>query len=381
MKFEIYGTELKELVDRISGIVPKRTALASLESVKITAKNNMLTLHATDTNNHGIIKMKTDVIEDGVKWVLLKDLKKILGITDIMTVSTNENTIEVRSKKKSYEIPCYDFSDGWFDFPSVNTNNVMCRQHDDEFITHLGKLNNLRSENGNNPMLCAFCLDLPERKIVVLDGHRIGIAHLDGMFSPSCKRIIANGMLYNGLKSLIGKTKDRNFIEIFADDKHIQFEGRNWIYITKQVEGQYFKYDGMVSNCHNNYDYIYKFDSKEIGKIAKEYKKVISSDMKKPMLFCNNCGKVATGIDISSYRTSDIIDSIITEYGMDREWHVGFDPNYIVDTCNVFDGEVTAKGNCNPRNPVIFYNETYDVLILPINTIESDYAFVKKQVA
>lgn len=381
MKFEIYGTEFKSLIDRISGIVPKRTALPSLETVKITAEGNTLTLHATDVDNHGVIKMRTEVYENGVKWVFLKDLKKVLGISDLMTVTANGNIFEVRSKKKSYEIPCHDFADSWFNLPVLENNNVMCRQHDDEFLTHLSKLNNLRSENDNNRMMCSFCIDLPERKIVTLDGHRIGVAHLEGgMFSPSCKRLIAYGTLYNGLKSLIGKTKTQNYIEISADDKTIKFEGKDWIYITKMVEGQYFRFEHMFSQSDTDYDYTYRFNNKELGKIAKEYKKALSADVKKPMLFYNNDGKIATGIEVDDYRTSDVIE-VVPEYGMGHEWYIGVNPQFIVDACNVFDGEVTAKGRYKANAPFVFKDDTYDVLILPVNTSEANYSFVRKQVA
>jgi len=383
MKFEIYGSEFKAIVDRISGIVPKRTVLPVLQTIKITAEGNTLSFQATNTEDYGTIKTRAQIFEDGVVWVYLSDLKKALGITDYITVTASEGRFEVRSQKKSYEITCHDdYADLWFEFPELQNNDIMCRQHDDEFLSHLSRLNCMRAESETNKMMTAFCIDLIKQRIVVLDGHRIGMAHLeDGMFAPFRKCLIVGGFLYNGLKSMIGKSKEQNFLEIYADDKYASFVGKDFTYTTRLVDGQYFNYEKMTDDCKQNYDYIYKFDHKELGKIAKEYGKVVTADDKKPMLFYNNDGKIATGIQVANYRTSDVVESASPEAGMDREWYVGVNPKFISDACNVFDGEVMARGKYSHKNPIMFMDDTYEVLILPVNITEDAVDFVRKQVA
>lgn len=383
MKFQIYGREFKELIDRIGGIVPKRTVLPILQTVKITADGDTLTFQATNCDDYGIIKSRTNIYEDGTVWVYLSDLKKVLGIEDEITVTASEGKFEVRSSKKSYEIPCHDdYADMWIDFPEFKNNDIMCRQYDDEFLNHLSRLNCMRSESETNKMMTAFCIDLTKERIVVLDGHRIGMAHLvGGMFAPNRRCLIVSGFLYNALKSLIGKSKVQNYIEIYADDKIAKFEGEDWTYMTKLVEGQYFNYEKLTDGCRTDYDYIYKFDHKELGKIAKEYGKVVTADNKKPMFFCNNNGRIATGIQVTNYRTSDVVESAVSEAGMDREWFIGVNPKFVSDACNVFNGEVTVKGKYSHKCPIMFFDEIYEVLILPVNITEDDVEFVRKQVA
>ena len=383
MKFEIYGKEFKEIIDRISGIVPKKTSLNILETVKIIAKDQTLTFQATNTDDFGIIQTYAFVYEDGAVWVYLSDLKKILGISDDVIVTANDGKFEVRGHKKSYEIPCHDnFDEYWFEFPNIKNNDIMCRQHDDEFLTYLSRLNCMRSNNFANKMMTAFCIDLGRQKIAVLDGYRIGIANLvGGMFAPNCRRLIVNGFLYNGLKSLIGKIRVRDYIEIYADDKYAKFVGKDWTYITKLVEGTYFDYEKIINSCKENYDYVYTFNRKELGDIAKEYEKIVNPKNKTPMLIYNNNGNVATGIHVENYKTSDILESAHSEIGMGNEWYVGIDPEYISDACNMFDADVKAIGKYSYKTPIMFMNDTYEALILPINISDESVMFIKKQVA
>ena len=381
MKFRIYGREFKSLVDRISGIVPKRTAIRVLETVKITAYDKYVTVEANDLQDFATIRVYADVYEDGVTWVYLTDLKKVIGIDDEVTITTNDGKLEVRGAKKSYEIVCHDdYYEFWTERPVLQNNDIMCRQKDLEFLNHLSRLNCMRSEETSNMMLTTFCLDLPKEKIVVLDGHRIGIAKLvGGMFSPNRKRLVTYGSLCKSLKSLIGKSKDEKYIDIYADDKYALFVGKDWTLTTKLVEGQYFDYEKLASV--SEFDYTYKVDKKELGNIAKEYCKVISADNIKPMIIYNGCGKVAACIEMADYRTSDVIESVVPEYGMDQEFYVGFNPKFIADACSVFDNVAEVHGQYKANCPITITDETYTILVLPVNIGGYSVEFVRKQVA
>ena len=225
MKFEIYGKEFKELIDRISGIVPKKTSICQLETVKITAKNNnKIEIQASDMTQYATITAYANVYEVGETWVYLSDLRKVLGITDDIIVATCNGKFEVRSKKKSYEITCHDdYGDMFAEFPKLENNNILCMQKELVFLKHLSLLNCMRCENESNKILTGFYIDLPNKKIVVIDGHRIGIAKIDdGMISPNAMGLLIDGHLYSGLKSIIGKNKnDSDRLEIYADKKYV----------------------------------------------------------------------------------------------------------------------------------------------------------------
>ena len=99
------------------------------------------------------------------------------------------------------------------------------------------------------------------------------------------------------------------------------------------------------------------------------------------MIFYNNNGRIATSIEVGDYKTSDTIENIVPKFGMDNEFFCGFDPEFIEDACKVFGGKAEMYGTYSPKKPIVMTDDTYDVLILPINMANTDLAFVKKQVA
>ena len=381
MKFNIHGSEFKTIIDRISAVVPNKTPIIGYTSIKITAKGNSIIFEAMDTINFATINAYANVYEEGCTYVLLSDLKKVLGVNSEITVTSDNEKIEIRNSKKSYEVRCYEFD--WPEMPVLDNNDVMCAVRDNEFINHLSKIDCMRAhDNSINPMLSTFCMDLPNKKIVVLDSHRIGIVKLsNGMFCENREKLIVEGTIYKSLKSLVGKSKQDNNIDIYADEKNIMFCGDDWTLITKRVLSEYFPYERMISDIQSTKEYSFEFDQKELGNIAKEYCKVITKNQKTPMIFYNNNGRIATSIEVGDYKTSDTIENIVPKFGMDNEFFCGFDPEFIEDACKVFDCKAEMYGTYSSKKPIVMTDDTYDVLILPINMVNANLAFVKKQVA
>ena len=386
MKFLMNGEIFKQLVERISGFVPKKSSLALLEYVKIEAKDRKVIVRASDTEEYGTITEYADVSEEGMAWVKLSDLKKVLGIKDMLEISTNGyNSMEVRSAKKSYRITCMDdLTEEWINFDDVefDSDTMLCRQSDKVFLNHLARLDCMRASNEYSKMaLSGFCLDISNSKIVACDGHRIGIANLEGgMFRLDSKSINLSGNIYKKLKSIIGKTKVESYIEIYANKKFVKFVGDGWTIFSRIIEGEYFKYQDTMRGSTENYEYIYTVDGKELGVIAKEYSKNID-DLKKPMVFYSRDGKIATGVISETYTTSDSIESAKFSFGAEKEWYSGFNPRFISDACNIFCDEIEVKGMYSAKYPVYMKDDTYEILILPINMGDDGIGFIEKQIA
>lgn len=383
MKFQMYGKDFKTFIDRIGGIVAKKSSLHALETVKISAHGNFVEFSATDTVDYATIKSYASVYEEGTVWAFLSDLKKILAIESDITITADHGKLDIRSAKKSYEIPCHDdYIDLWSETPIIDNNNVLCIQKEKEFLKHLSMLDCMRSSEEANKMMTAFYFDFPNRKIVTLDGHRIGVANLaGGMIAPDSKSIIVDGSLYAALKSIAGKNKDEERrIEIYADNKCTAFHGEDYVLTVRNVNGIYFDYERLIKDNLSNSDYTYKCNTKELSKIAKEYSKVIAGD-KAPMILYNNNGTIATGVQVSGYRTSDVLENVESEYGMGCEWFVGINPRFIMDACNAFSNSAEVRGNYNYKKPIMIMDSTYEFLILPVNINTDNVEFVKKQVA
>ena len=383
MKFSMYGQDFMKLINRISGIVPKKSLLPMLESVRFVAKENTVEVHATDVDNFGIIEIFADVYEVGETWVYLSDLKKLRVINDNVIVSAGGNKFDVRSAKKSYELPCRDFSEVWKFNQDLENNDVICEMAETDLLNYLSALHTMKADD-SRPVFNSFYFDLPNSKIVAIDGYRIGVACIDTddcIIAEENRPLNVNGDAYDKLKSLVGKTKNNwNTVKISADKRRVMFKGNDYTYVCRLVDGVYPDYSNLISNNVGEHNYCYKVNPSELGDIAKEYGKVIKNT-RKPMLVYNKDGNVVTGVSLSDYRTSDSIESVELEYGMHEEWCVGFNPKFIEEACNMYKDEVKIYGNYSNKRAILFSGETYDCIVLPINIDNLDVEFIKKQVA
>lgn len=380
MKFEIYGKKLKEMIDRISTVVAKKSNVITFECVKFICENGEVRISATDMVNYATIKTDTRTYENGITWVLLSDLKQIVANDMLYMITSIDEKFEVRSDKKSYEFKCYDFKDSFPDAPVLKDNDVVCRITDKKFINYLSVLDCIPDISLPNASMKGFCLDFKEKKIVACDGHRLGIVNIDAdAVVREAKQAIILKTVYKHLKSLIGKSKTENNIEIFVDEEYAMFTGKDWVYTTELVNAVYFQYKNIMG-CKEDYDYEYSIDATEMYRNAKEYKNALSTGPR-PMLIYYNNRKLATGIQTPRCNTSDLIDSIVPESGMDREIYGGFNPSFIMDACNAFNSDVHIRGKYNTKDPIVFTDGKYDMLVLPININEDQVSFVKKQVA
>lgn len=378
MNFIVNGKDFKSLIDRISAVVAKKSTLLSLQSVKISAGGDSIKVSATNAIDFASIEFPALIVEQGETWVMLSDLKKIAGIDGDIVIKSECDKFEVRGAKKSYEIPCHYFRETWIETPIVSKMSLSV--HDEsEFLKLLSGLDSARSDNQAQALMTAFYIDRKCRCIVTIDGYRIGIGSLYGDYD-SDDSITADGSLYPCLKSLIGKNK-ANFkkIKVYSDHKYSAFVGEDYSLVVRNVDGIFFDYHKITDGLRNGSDYSYTFDTKQMESIAKEYNK-LSHDTY-PMVYYNNGGRIATGILVDDYRTSDAIENTESEYGMSNEWYVGINPRFIVDACKALGDKAEMRGNYNYKNPLMLRDDTYEFLILPININTDNVEFVKKQVA
>lgn len=380
MKFSIYGYEFTQLIKRISGVVPKKSSFPPLEFVRIIANENTVEVQGTDSDELGSIKVPAEVFESGETWVYLSDLKKLTTIMDDVIITANDGIMDIRSQKKSYELLCRDLHDAWTYNPKVESGTLQCKIKEIDLINHLSVLDCMRADEYNFA-LKDFYFDLPRKNIVAMNNHRIGVARLDcDIDEENANGMIIHGGVYAKLKSLAGKPRKDNYVDIFADEKFVLFRGEDYSLISRLEDGQYFKYYDFLVNVMRNMDYCYSIIPEEMQRISKEYAKIIGKE-ENPMIICNENGNIATAIQTPEYRTSDIVESVKSMFGMEEEWYAGFNPHYIADACNMYKGHVEINGSYSNKKPILFHGHLYDCLVLPVSIQEKDVEFVKKQVA
>ena len=370
MKVVFFGEEFKKAVDRVLAAASKKSYLSILYCVRVEAKENHLTVSTTDSEGFATVSIDADVLEPGVNYITDDDIKKIYNLTGDVTLEsvfeTNTNKVTVCNSKKKSSVVITLYTDEDYLFPE-NPDKEVAVTTEKTLLSAMSDVAPYLSDNDANKTMTGYSFESKENRIVALDGHRIGIKNLPDFFTSDCS-VVVPGKAYAHLKK-IANAKSDNEVRIYASKKYIKFVGSDFVYSSRLIDAEYYKVDNMLNAA---YDCEFSMGAKEMGTLAKEYKKSLKANDKLPMLLAYNHDNntMHSGIATSSYITSDLVEDLKIHSGMNRDLTYAFNPAFIVDAMQLFNDDVMCKcvqGGTIQKSPIVFYDDTYTVLILPVN--------------
>lgn len=368
MKVVINSHDFKDAIAKVAPAVGKSTYFSALKSIKISAANGIITATATNAEDFLNIDIHGRIIENGECYIRYDELKKMVFKGDDITLETTVGHVHISSSKKSYEMVRNDLSDLFPETPVLNSKTEVSLISG-EILSNLKPLSAMAHPEERQGMMNAIRFDMEKQRLIALDGHRIGVWNLpesDTMMSFT----ISLGCV-GILKSAIGKS-DRKIL-VVCDGKHARFEGEDFTYITRCIEGNYYDIDKIVGDAKKNYDYKLGLDNKELSEIAKEYKKGFKADDMRPMLFVGNNGGLATSFSFQTFMTADKLEKVKwCDYAAGLEqFHKAVNPLFIVDACAFLGEEVEICSTYSSKTPMYLCEGDREVLILPVNFVDT----------
>lgn len=363
MKVIIDSHDFKNAIAKVAPAVGKSTYLSALESIKISAANGVITAAATNAEDFLNIDIHGRIIESGECYMKYDDLKKMVFKGDDLTLETTVGHVHISSSKKSYEMAQMDLSEVFPEIPVLNSKTEVSLISG-EILSNLKPFSAMASHNEVDGMMNAIRFDMEKQRLIALDGHRIGVWNLPESDTMASFTI---GLDCVGiLKSAIGKS-DRKIL-VVCDGKHARFEGEDFTYITRCIEGHYYDIDKIVGDAKKNYDYKFGLNNKELSEIAKEYKKGLKADDRRPMLFVGNKDGLATSFSFQTFMTADKLENVKWYYyasGLDR-FHKAVNPLFIVDACAFLGDDIEIRSTYSGKTPMYLRDGDKEVLILPV---------------
>lgn len=372
MKFEIDCRDLKKAADKVMTVVPKKTALYVMEHMKIATSYNSIIISATNSEQFVNIRVPATIIEPGETFVSKDNIKKVYNLTEYVTISVDNGKFNIKGSKKKSAVPAMAYKkDDLLTFPMMDSKEKFMDIKSQKLVQTLGSLSCfLFKDNESNKVMAGYSFDGDGKRIVAIDGHRIGLRRMDNCFVTD-KKVVVPGAVYPQLKK-IATDKESN-TEVFMTDKYIQFIGTDFELFSRLIEGEYFNVDQMLNECT---DYELYVNPSDLGKLAKEYNAIVKST-KSPMYFTYNkeLNLIRTGVSISDYITVDEVE-IVNEkqaIGLSKDFMYGFDPLFIQEAMQLYDDEVKCSGAIKTRGnnviitPIKFDNGDYLSLVLPVN--------------
>jgi len=250
MECTINKSALYDLIQKTYPIVPLKSSLQILSNIKISFKNGVLELSATDLD-HSIIASAPVSFED-IKEITV-NAKKLFEIVrelpegDIF-LEIDENVLIIQSKKGfSCKIAGTNTND-FPEFPTVQEG----RSVQIEIATLkdlIFKSSFAVSKDESRTCLCGIFWTIENNKtgMVATDGHRLGYSFISGNYGAQEKysMIVSQKTLLHLIR-ITDEAGQEKSITVTKDEKYILFTNKTVKLCSKLIEGPYPDYDKAI---------------------------------------------------------------------------------------------------------------------------------------
>lgn len=371
MKFTVNCTDLKKAADKVMSVIPKKATMHFMECMEITAENNSIVLHTTNAEQFAEVRVDATVIEPGVTHIHKDNMKKVYGLSELVTIEVADGQFNVKGSKKKSAVPVKDYNkDDVIAFPTMENAEVFMNIDSQRLVQTLGSLSCFLGDNDNNKLMTGYSFDGVSKRIVALAGHRLGLRRMPDDFTLD-KNVVVPGVTYAQLKKIA--TEKNDTVEVLVNDKYIEFSGKDFKLYSRLYEGEYYRVDQIIDT---SFDYEMVLNPKELYKLGKEYNGVVKN-LKEPMYFTydKELDVVRTGVAVPDYITVDELETVDKKKstGLEKDFMYGFNPLYIYEAMQLYDDEVKCHGVIKTSQsggmitPIVFDNDEYLSLILPVN--------------
>lgn len=369
MKFTMNAKELKTMMDKAVTVVNKKVPVPSLKRLYFSVDNKgVLKILSTDIEHY--IEVRTQDAyhtEPGMFGIDIEDIKiisKMSGEITMEDITTGEEEkINIKCGKKNVSIPRFENTDVFLPVLD-NAENILDVKENwlSETISNLSVFVSNREEV--NQMMSVFNFNTKEKRVEALWKYMIGMRQLeDNTILKETENPFETVKLHCRcvpvFKKLLDKKSEMEVI-ISQNDKYVKVESENYTYITKRIDGEYFKVNQMLSD---EWDYKFTANAKELLE-AMKYDADLLKESKLPITFHAENGNLYSYAGTIKY---EAFDEIEVKEKPEKDFYIGFNPNFLVDVMSIVDSEYPIFYGTKEVCPWIIKGDTYSFLILPVS--------------
>ena len=369
IKFTMNAKELKIMMDKVMTAVNKKVSVPSLKRLYFSIDDKgILKILSTDIDHYVEVRTKNVYhTEPGMLGIDIEDIKIISKMSGEITVeditSDKEEKINIKCGKKNVSIPRFENTDVFL--PVLNNVEDILDVKENwlsETISNLSVFVSNREEV--NRMMSVFNFNTKEKRVEALWNCMIGMRQLeDDMILKETGNPFETVKLHCRcvpvFKKLLDKKSERKVI-ISQNDKYVKVESENFTYITKRIDGEYFKVNQMLSD---EWDYKFTANAKELLE-AMKYDADLLKESKLPVTFHAENGNLYSYASTTRY---EAFDEIEVKEKPEKDFYIGFNPNFLVDVMSIVDSEYPIFYGTKEVCPWIINGDTNSFLILPVN--------------
>ncbi|QAT41731.1 DNA polymerase III subunit beta [Aminipila luticellarii] len=247
MKFTCNQQILSKAINTVSKAVTNRTTIPILKGILLRAKDNTLTLTASDLDLSIEKIIETHVSEEGETVVLSRLFSEIirkLPNEEITVELKEDNNLTIECSSSQFNIVCFPADE----FPNIGeieekSKLVLNRELFKEMIRKTSFAASLDESKG---VIVGVLIELEENSLnmIALDGFRMAVVKEDMKNSEEKKIIIASKIL-SEISKIISEVEDEN-VGIILDNKKavVILEGTR--IVLRLLEGEFIKYKDIL---------------------------------------------------------------------------------------------------------------------------------------
>ncbi len=368
MKCVCEGIDLSDAVLKVVKACSSKTTVPVLECVKLSAKNDGVTLSATDGEISIIKTIKAEVYEEGEVCVPGKYfadfIKKLEGVQISLSSEGNKMEIEYADSQTTMQVLSAD------DFPRIDldiTENSFVMKTSDlkEFIRSTSFC---CATDDSRPILkgCQFVINGNEVCVTSLDGFRLATVKGTVVNSTGNMEIICPARTLNEIEKMIPDSDGTT--EIFIQRGIILVACDNTVLTSRLYGGDFIKKENIIPK---NFVTEVTVEKDKLKASIERAAILVRNDKNSLIIFDISGDK----IEISSASEIGNVQEPVKAEVKGKDVKIAMNSKFIIDAVNALqEDEITLSFN-NHIQPFICQNKENKgklYLILPVRTSSND---------
>lgn len=364
MKLTCHQSDLLISVNVALKAISPRTTLSILKCIYLQATNDHFKVIANDLEIGIESTVDATIAETGSVAIdsrIFSDIIRKLP-TDYVTIVVDETNRTTITCQKSKFVILGQAGTEFIQLPEIKKEeNLSFPQNKLKEMIHQTLFS--IAQKSIKSVLTGELLEIKNNvlSIVSMDGYRISITKME--LEKPFRDIIAviPGKTLGEISKILSGDEDEN-IYIYFTDKHVLFEIKNSIIVSRLLEDKYPAYRSLFSI---DYDTLIHVDRKEFI-VSIERAALIGRESKKSPI------KISIKKDTMAITSNTELGNVYEELDIDKdgeELDIAFNPKYLLEALKVVEDEKIYLQFTNNINPCIIRQkdeENYKFLILPI---------------
>ncbi len=367
MKFICDGLDLNEAIVKVSKALGNKITNPILDGIKITAKEDTLTLFATDLELAIEKKIKANVFVEGETVVpgrLLGDLIRKLTQEQIEASLNDKNQLKIRYTDSEVVLQCFPSED----YPKLETfEKKECFSIlQSELKRAVDKSIFAVSTDDGRPILKGCLLKAEDYTLtsVALDGYRMAIVK-QGLEKKTdeMKKVVPSRSL-NELSKLLDD--DDLVVNVYLEKNYLLADLGDTTLLTRLLVGEYLNYEQLIPKEFSTTVVINKNQFEN----ALERASILAREEKR-----NNLVKFDIKENVMTLESNSEIGNISEKIAINltgKDLNIAFNARYLSDSIKAIDKEFIKMSFTSPVAPCIITpcdGEEFLYLILPVRII------------